>query len=384
MRLRVWLPPLAELAPETPFEFETLDAQRVARSRGKAVVAALPKGMDCELVLHALDVVLMNVQLPRLSPARLARALPSIVEDRLAGEVERSHIVASPRDASGGAVAAIVDRALLRRALEIFQRAGIAVATATPQPLALPIEPGTWRVRLREAQGSVRTGPYTGAGFAADRGPPVELQLMLRQSTAPPTAIEVDGDCDLRAWAETLDVDVRPTAPAVEAPAVMLDLLQHEFSRGLVRWQPWRASAALGVMLVAAALTGLNLHAWMLRGQQRAIRASMVRIVQESFPQVPVVLDPLAQMKRLVSDLRTGAGADGGEVFALAIALARVAEPDSVESMDYRDAVFTVRFRRDFAGTQAQRAALAERAARAGIVLSFSGEAARVARAGGP
>jgi len=384
MRLRVWLPSLAELVPETTLEFEVLDARRVMRSRGEAVVAALPKGMDCELVLHALDVVLMDVRLPPMSPSRLARALPGIVEDRLAGEVERSHIVAGPRNAAGGAVAAIVDRAPLQRALEIFRRAGVPIAAVTPQPLALPIEPGAWRVRLRGAQGSVRTGPYTGGGFAADRGPPAELQLMLAQSAVPPAAIEVEGDCDPQAWAETLGVDVRPAAPAVEAPPVALDLLQQEFSRGLVRLRPWRASVALGVALLATALAGLNLHAWMLRGQEKAIRASMVRIVQESFPQVSVVLDPVAQMKRLVSDLRTGAGADGGEFFALAAALAQVAEADSVESIDYREALFTVRFRSDYAGTQAQRASLAERAARAGIALSFSGEAVRIARKDGP
>jgi type II secretion system protein L len=384
VRLRVWLPPLGELRSEARLAFEVLDTDRRVRSRGEAFIAGLPKGIDCELVLHALDVLLLDVQLPRLSGARLAGALPGMVEERLAGDLEGSHVVASARDPHGHAVAAVVDRALLRRALEIFQRAERRVVEATPQPLALGFSPGCWRVHLRDGQGCVRTGPAAGVGFTWIDGPPLELRLLLSQVTERPAAIEVDGECDLPGWSETLNVPMRAAPTETTAAPVVLDLLQYEFARGVLSWRAWRTTLALGLALLVAGMGGLNLHAWALRTQEMALRAAMVGIVKETLPQVPVVLDPVAQMRRYVSDLRTGAGTDTGEFLMLATGLGQAADADSVQSMEYRDGQFTVRFRPQVADTEAQRAALAERASRAGMVLSFSGDSARLVRKSRP
>jgi type II secretion system protein L len=384
VRVRVWLPPLAELRSETPLAFQVLDAHRHVRNRSEAVVAGLPKGIDCELVLHALDVVLLDVRLPRLSGARLASALPGLVEERIAGDLEGSHVAASARDAHGNAVAAVVDRALLRRALEIFERSGCRVIEATLEPLALGLSPGCWRMRLRDGHGSVRTGPASGVGFAYTDEPPLELRLLLTQAAERPAAIEVDGECDLKRWSETLDVPFRAAPTETVAPPVELDLLQYELARSMLSWQAWRPALVLGLAVLVAAVGGLNLHAWALRAQEKALRAAMVGIVKETFPQVPVVLDPIAQMRRYVSDLRTGAGTESGEFLTLASGLGQAADADSVQSMEYRDGQFTVRFRPQVADTDAQRSALTERAAKAGMVLSFSGDAARLVRKARP
>lgn len=384
MRLRVWLPPLGELGPETALAFEVLDARRRVHRRGEGFIGGLPKGIDCELVLHALDVVLLEVQLPKLTGARLAGALPGLVEERVAGELERNHVVASARGPQGQAVAAVVDRASMWRALEIFRRAGYRLVGATPQPLALGFSPGCWRVRLRDGQGSVRTGPVSGLGFRCTDGPPVELSLLLSQAPERPPVIEVDGICDLQQWSEQLDVLVKPAPADAQAQPVVLDLLQYELSRGVVSWRTWRTSLSLGLALLLAGAGGLNLHAWVLRAQEKALRETMVGIVKDTFPQVPVILDPQVQMRRYVSDLRTGAGVERGEFLALAAGLGRSAEADSVEAMEYRDNQFTARLRPQVADTQERRAGLTERASGEGIVLSFSGDSARLVRKARP
>jgi hypothetical protein len=110
----------------------------------------------------------------------------------------------------------------------------------------------------------------------------------------------------------------------------------------------------------------------------------MVSIVKETFTQVPVVLDPLVQMRRYVSDLRAGAGTETSEFLSLAAALGHAADADSVQSMDYREGHFIVRFRAEATSTDAQRTALGERAARAGLALIFSGDSAQLARKAGP
>ena len=384
MRLRVWLPLLAELSADTPLAFEILDARRNVRSRGEAVIAGLPKGLDCELVLHALDVALLGVRLPKLSGARLAGALPALVEERVAGEIESSHVVASARDGQGHAVAAVVDRALMRRALAVFQRAGRQVVEATPQPLALGLSPDCWRLRLRDGQGSVRTGLTSGVGFTWKDGPPLELHLLLTQASVRPAAIEVDGQCDLQRWSQVLDVPGTAAPADTVAAPVVVDLLQYEFARRMLSWRAWRPTMGLSLALLVAAVGGLNMHAWALRVQERALREAMVGIVKETIQHLPVVLDPIAQMRRYVSDLRTGAGTERSEFLVLATGLGQVADADSVQSMDYRDGQFTVKFRPQALTTEAQRAALAGRATIAGIALNFSGDSARVSRKAKP
>lgn len=358
-------------------EFEILDAQRRVRSRGEAAIAALPKGLDCELVVDALDVVLIEVKLPKLSGAKLARALPALVEERLVGDVDRSHVVATPRDSAGQAIAAVLDRALLGRALEMFARAGRRIAQVTPQPLALGISPGGWRVRLRDGRGSVRTEVFTGMGFECGESPPLELRLLLAQSVERPSAIDVEGECDPRTWSEALSVPVRQVkATAQQAPPVVLDLLQYGFSDGIVRWQDWRATIALGAVLLLVCLGGLNLHAFVLRSEESALRDEMAAVLREAFPDVSVVLDPLAQMRRMTADLRTAAGTGGGGFLPAAVALGRIVDADSVQSMEYRDGRLAVRFLPTFAITGSDRSVLIRRASEAGFALRLDGDSA--------
>ena len=89
-----------------------------------------------------------------------------------------------------------------------------------PEPLALGLSPGCWRVRLRDGEGSVRMGPASGVGFAYTEEPPLELRLLLAQAAERPAAIEVDGECDLKRWSETLDVPFRAAPTETVAPVV--------------------------------------------------------------------------------------------------------------------------------------------------------------------
>jgi general secretion pathway protein L len=383
VRLRVWLPALGDFEAGSSLHFEVLDGQRRIQRRGDAVVGALPRGMDCEAVLDAADVLLLEARLPKLSGARLASALPGLVEERVAADIDRCHVVASAADGDGHALVAVVDRGLLRRALEILQRAGQRVVQATPQPLALAMTVGNWRARVRDGHGSVRTGARTGASFG-EGAPPLELKLLLAQTARRPAAIEVDGPFDPESWSEGLGVEVKAATPDPVAPPMVLDLLQYEFAGSLVPWQAWRGTRALGATLLLVGVAGLNVHAWLLHAQAQALRADMVNIVKEVNPQVPVVLDPVAQMRRYLSDLRAGAGTDTDGFLALARGVASLAPPDSVQGMQYRGGHLSVRLRTLPAEGDAQRKVLLERAAAAGLSVSVAGDTLQVSRKAGP
>jgi type II secretion system protein L len=268
---------------------------------------------------------------------------------------------------------AVVDRALLRRALEILQRAGQRVVQATPQPLALGMTWANWRVRVRGERGGVRTGPHTGASLGQG-APPLELKLLLTQAARRPAAIEVDGECDPAVWSEALGLPVLAAAVDAVAPPIALDLMQYQFAGSVVAWQAWRASAALAATLLLVGIGGLNVHAWLLNVQAKAVRSDMVKLVKEVNPQVTVVLDPAAQMRRYVSDLRAGAGTETDAFLRLARGVATFAAPDSVQGMEYRGGQLSVRLRAPLEQGDAQRQALLERSAAAGMRVRIEGD----------
>ncbi len=380
MRLRIWLPSLAELRSDSPVTFEVLDNNRRIQHRDVSLVSELPKHVDCEFVLHPIDVLLLEIRPPRLRGARLAAALPSLVEERLVGNVEEAHVVATPAAADGSAMAAVVDRALLRRALDLFTRQKRRVLSAVPNPFALSSSPDKWRVRIREGAGSVRTGPHSGTAFVSDQGVPVELQLLVKHAIVVPRLVEVDGDCDTETWSEMLETTVTQVAPEQHAPPATLELLQYQFSPGFAAGEQWRLPAALAAVLLLVMLGGLNLQAWQLRAEESALREQMKTIVEDAIPGVPAVLDPLAQMQQRVEQLRSGAGINNAEFLSIALALADLIDVDSVQSLRYSQRTLSVEFVPGALDSEKQRQDLVSRASEAGLAVRFADGRATVRR----
>lgn len=381
MNIRVWLPRLAGFDADSSLACEWLGRRRQIQRRARLTLSNLPDAASVELVLHGLDCVLLDVRPPRIDGAKLAGALPGLVEERLATDVDHAHVVVGERDTTGAATAAVVDRALLARAIERFSRSRRRVVSATPRPLALPVRRDHWRVRLDDDHGSVRTGPRSGVGFGTDDSggdPPLELRLLLAQAPARPNTIEVEGRCDIAAWTAALGVPVVAVGADADAPPVALELLQYAFVPGIADAAAWRTTALLAGLLVAVSVGGLNAHAWTLHRQEQSLRERMAAAVRTTFPEVPVVLDPVAQMQRLVADRRPAAGA--GEFLSLARSVARIAPPDSIQTLDYHDGALRVIFRSDVAAPEAKRTALIGAAVGLGLASAIEGDAVRIAR----
>ncbi len=388
--LRVRLAPLGELGAESALDFEVLDGERRVLERGIAVPAALPRVARVELVVAAPDVLLLDVALPRLSGARLRAALPALAEPMLLGDIEQSFVAAGRPDSAGHATLAVLDRALLRRALGLLGRLGIAPVSATPEPLTLAAGADRWRLRLGTAYGSLRMGERLGIACSPSRGadPPVELLLALEQAGAVrPEAIEVEGECDAAAWTAALGVKVSLVASdAARAAPVALELLQYDFAARMVDWRAWRLPAALAAALALTWIAGLNVDAWLKLHEERQLRSQMNVAFREAFPRVPVVLDPLAQMRRGVAEMRSGAGTgDSGDFLPLAAAFAQAVQVDgeSVRAIEYRDRSLTVRFEPRAVDSAAKRDALVARLAKAGLAAKFAESTLSVRRGGG-
>jgi general secretion pathway protein L len=379
--LRIHLCPLAELAAASELKYELLDARRRVGERGRAVPAGLPKGkgMRTELVLAAPDVLLLDVQLPRLSGERLRAALAGVAEPALLGDIEQSFVAAGKPDADGRAVLAIVDRALFKRSIDVLARAGLELSGATAEPLTLPLRRGTWRLRMAENYGCLRIGQRLGVACTAPRDaqPPVELRLALsRHAAERPGVIEVEGACDEATWSESLGVKVKRVASDdVYAAPLTLNLLQYEFAPGVVDWRVWRVPAVLAAALGVIWLTDLNIEAWLVSREAARARAGMTAVFHEAFPEVPVVQDPLLHARAVLAGLRSGAGtSDPADFIPLATRFAQAVQldADAVKTIEYRERALYVRFDPRAIDTPGKRDALIERLVKAGLGARMS------------
>ncbi len=389
--LRLHLCPLAELRADAVLRYELLDAGRRVLDSGAQVPAALPRAPRVEWVIAASDVLLLDVTLPRVSGARLRAALGPLAEPLLIGDLEQAYIAASPADAGRRATLAVLDRALFKRALELFARLDSRPASATPEPLTLDLAPGTWRLRWQPGGGCVRSGARLGfaCGAAPDGEPPTELQLALAQAGASkPRALEVEGECDAAAWSESLGVAVRRvTAQGGRAAPVVLELLQEEFAPRIADWRVWRVPAYFAAALLVVSLVGLNTEAVMMRGEAHALRARMTAAYRGAFPKVQTVLDPVAQMRRGVAELRAGAGTgDPGDFLPLAAGVAQALGPDgdAVRAIEYRDGTLHVRFDPRAIDSAQKREAIDARVTKAGYSARFSDTTLTLRREGSP
>jgi len=384
------LPPLAELGADSTVDFEVIDGDRRVLERGIAVPAALPRLARVELVVAAPDVLLLDVALPKLSGARLRAALPGIAEPMLLGDIEQAFVVAGRPDGAGRATLAVLDRALLRRALQLFARLGIVPVSATPEPLTLAAARGKWRLRIGTGYGTLRMGERMGLACSCAGGadPPVELRLAVEQAgAARPEAIDVEGECDSTSWTAALGVTVNGATPdRGRAAPIALELLQYEFAPRMADWRAWRLPAALAAALVLAWVAALNVDALLKLREERQLRDQVSATFRAAFPRVPVVLDPLAQMRRGLADMRSGAGTgDAGDFLPLAASFAQAAQVDaeSVRQVEYRDRALQVRFEPRAVDSAAKRDALVSRLTKAGLSARFSDTVLSVRRGGG-
>jgi general secretion pathway protein L len=169
-RAVVWLPPRSD--GERAFGTEAhLLAFRGGQVAGSAIEKVSLDGLagttQVQLIFDARDVMLLMPEVPMLSGARLAQAVPNIVEDSLLQDAASCAFVIGPPLDSGRRLIAVIDRAWLEFTVGAFERRGMKVRAAWPAQLTLPWRPGIWSIGCVRGGISLRTGPLQGLGWGA-------------------------------------------------------------------------------------------------------------------------------------------------------------------------------------------------------------------------
>jgi len=257
-RLRLALPPLAQLTPQSEVAFALFDRRgRLLRSGEQSVdrlVETVPV-QYVQAILHPDDAIVLTVELPSLPTARLDAAVQSRIEPLVLSELADLCIAHGPRTPDGRIQVAWTSRRPLLEAWRVLHESGLEIKAFTPLELALP--PGD---------------PHPGQ--------PLQLPVDARWQASLP-----DWSLARPEW--------RPARQA------------HHWRSAL----RWTAAAAL------LWLAGLHLHAAQLRGEVRALQARAEQTAQAAFPALTAILDPLRQTQGQVDRLRLAHGVSAQDDF---------------------------------------------------------------------
>jgi general secretion pathway protein L len=274
--LRLALPPLRELGPQTVLPFVLLDRHRqVARSGALALsgLATAMPGVRVEAILDAGDSVQGTVVVPPLRGPRLDAAVRGAVEPMVLGDPDALAVGHGPRAEDGRVAVAWTDRAQLVHAWHLIADARLDVVAWIPLACLADVDA---RDHMLD---TAPLGGLAGADMRADAA--VRFDDALRDPADPRWRAASPG------WSMA-DAALRP--------------------RGGGR-APWRRAMGWGGAAAAVWLLGLNLHAAQRTGEADQLRADMRRQLAAAFPDIPVIVDPVRQATQRRDALRAAQGA---------------------------------------------------------------------------
>lgn len=306
-----------------------------AQATGAQVIALVPGA----------DVLLTQVEMPNLNRSRLAKAMPFILEEQLANDVEDLHIAIGNRGADGRVANAVVAREAIDSWLERLKQAGMHVDVLTSEVFGVPLAESAgeelhWGLLVNGGQAYLRTAPQAGLAVDTANLPEVLPALLDEAADAHPTGLSVticgedvfsaSAACAaLRALCEERKIAWNQHHSTEACPVFLaqgfrdqdaINLLQGDYSRKqqlekLLRpWLP--AAVVLGLwLLLQVGLLGFEYAR--LSEQDQAMRDQIEAVYREAFPEARNVVNPKVQMERGLEKLRGGGATSGGLLYLL-------------------------------------------------------------------
>ncbi|MGQ0697574.1 MAG: type II secretion system protein GspL [Panacagrimonas sp.] len=298
-------------------DFRSLVVQRAPISAALQLAA----GRRLIVLVPGADVRLASAKVPAKQPAKILQALPYVLEDQVADDVETLHFAIGPRLADGSHPVAIVARQRIDAWLAPLRALGLRPDMVVPDTLALPVatDETSWSALAEADQVIVRNGAWS--GFSCNAGDLVPYLSIDDADKTHTLRLLVAGDSTAD-WSQ-LDwpVTLLPGhASGLSALAAHLkaehsiNLLQGSYSQGQdlqKLWKPWRLAAVLAVLWVVIAGAGYSLDTWSLSSElNRQDEANIARF-QQLFPDQTRVVDLSTQLDQQLLILAGGGGANG-------------------------------------------------------------------------
>lgn len=285
-------------------------------------VAEYVSGNKIVVLVPSMFFMFASATLPATNRQRTLKALPYVLEDQLADDVEDLHFAIGPRDAEGQTPCAVVRREFMSNWLVWLKSFGIQPHIMLPDVLGSPLDKNHWTI--------VRDGPYYYVRTQGNSGFVVEqtnaaliLSLALAEAgDNKPEQIylaDVDPQAGPLLDISQLDCPVESRDFASEATAWWrdvadkpeLDLLQGDFSRREQigkYWKPWVPAAAMlaGIILLQLIVSAVDYVRF--SGKLETLQEEIITTYKTAFPEAKKIVNPRVQMEQKLKALKGGGG----------------------------------------------------------------------------
>lgn len=308
-----WLPinGITNLAPENgTIEDLTLVAQN------KRVILLLP----------ASDVFLLAVELPIKSASQINKALPFMIEDMLADEIETYHLVWHQRPDNQIYIAATSHETFKNR-LAPFLESGINLAAVYPETFCLPYENNGCSLLVDGENAILRSGQWLGGGIEVS-ALPVWIEKLLAENP---------GFTCLTIW-QTSKTEHKYAGIRLEKTIYQIDNTLHLLQTGAANlgtsfnllsgayrqkdsadlgWRKWMP--ALGILVLAFCFqTGVLLKSyWSQKAELAKLEQQTLGLFKQTFPEVKRIVNIKAQAEQQLADLKNQGAGSGSRFLRL-------------------------------------------------------------------
>ncbi|ELI6417371.1 TPA: GspL family type II secretion system protein ExeL [Aeromonas salmonicida subsp. salmonicida] len=254
------------------------------RAGGRPVVTLVPGS----------DLIFRRVSLPGKYSRQAAAALPYLLEEQIASDVDELHLVVLGHEGHDVDLMA-VDKEKMQTWLGWLEAAGLKSQQLLPDVLALPQAADGWSALQLGKEWLLRQGPCR--GIVADE----PLLAMLLAVEAEPVTIHSHTPVPPipNANWQAADPELPMLLLAKGALNCQANLLQGpyrpqtEYSR---YWLQWRKVAVVAGLLLLVALTQRGVHLYQLAEQDKALKAEIRQVYTRIFPGETRIVNVRSQM----------------------------------------------------------------------------------------
>ena len=271
-----------------------------------------------DVLVPAANMTLTQIMLPEKGQRQALKALPYMLEESLATNVDNMHFVVGPREGEQLNVAAVAHEQM-QIWLEWLHHAGLKVKRIVPDCLALPLEQCRWAAMsvgseylIRTSEGGGVSVPKAWSAFALPK-------LLTAAKPNDNESISVASYSDdivfegVEINNKPLDLPMMVLAKGIlNAPINLLSGIykpKHEYSKQLLTWKNTAIVVMIAIVL-ALANKGIAIH--QLNNQTAELQAQSEMIFKQAVPGVNRIVNMRSQMG---SELRSMQGQGGGAVF---------------------------------------------------------------------
>ncbi len=299
-----------------------------------------------ELAANHSTVVLLNsqclhinqLQLPTQNMQKMLKAIPYVIEEFIAEDIENFHFVISKNKHSDKTSVVGIDKTTLQNIIQTFQQANIVIEKIIPDVLCMAGDASNkqWVCLNYQENAYLQTDRLNGMMLSHDILPYVLTNMLQDENRIIPEKIlffneQEDSSTFDELKIENKDIEliniVYNTHPLVVfcgfyKQALALNLLQHEFKpkrKSSGYWHHWRLAASLAAAWLILHLGLSSFQYSTLTEENNITKAKIEKIYKKAFPQSRKIVNPRVQMEQKLKALKSNSGSNNnGLIFLLA------------------------------------------------------------------